>query len=78
MAKKNEDILKTIHSNQPPNIPSSLMPVFLLSLEKEMAIHSSIPAWRIPWREEPDRLQPMESQRVRYDLMTNNLFYLTD
>ena len=28
-------------------------------LEKEMAIHSSIFAWRIPWTEEPGRLQPM-------------------
>ena len=33
-------------------------------LEKEMATHSSILAWRIPWREEPGRLQPMGSQRV--------------
>ena len=33
-------------------------------LEKEMAIHSSILAWRIPWMEEPGRLQSMESQRV--------------
>ena len=30
-------------------------------LEKEMATHSSILAWRIPWREEPDRLQSMGS-----------------
>ena len=34
------------------------------SLEKEMATHSSTPAWRIPWMEEPDRLQSMGSQRV--------------
>ena len=34
-------------------------------LEKEMATHSSILAWRIPWTEEPGRLQSMESQRVR-------------
>ena len=33
-------------------------------LEKEMATHSSILAWRIPWTEEPDRLQSMGSQRV--------------
>ena len=32
------------------------------SLEKEMAAHSSIPAWRIPWREEPGGLQPTGSQ----------------
>ena len=36
-------------------------------LEKGMATHSSILAWRIPWTEEPDRLQSMGSQRVRYD-----------
>ena len=33
-------------------------------LEKEMATHSSILAWRIPWMEEPSRLQSMGSQRV--------------
>ena len=33
-------------------------------LEKEMATHSSILAWRIPWTEEPDGLWPMELQRV--------------
>ena len=36
-------------------------------LEKEMATHSSMLAWRIPWREEPGRLQSMGSQRVRHD-----------
>ena len=36
-------------------------------LEKEMAIHFSIPAWRIPWTEEPGGLQSMGSQRVRHD-----------
>ena len=36
-------------------------------LEKEMAIHSSIFAWKIPWTEEPGRLQSMGSQRVRHD-----------
>ena len=33
-------------------------------LEKGMATHSSITAWRIPWTEEPGRLQPMGSQKV--------------
>ena len=37
------------------------------TLEKEMAIHSSTPAWKIPWMEEPDRLQSMGSQRVGHD-----------
>ena len=36
-------------------------------LEKGMATHSSILAWRIPWTEEPGRLQSMLLQRVRQD-----------
>ena len=40
-------------------------------LEEEMATHSNILAWRIPWTEEPGRLQPMGSQRVRQDWVTN-------
>jgi len=36
-------------------------------IEKGMATHSSIPAWRIPWTEEPGGLQSMGSQRVRHD-----------
>ena len=36
-------------------------------LEKEMAIHSSTIAWKIPWTEQPGRLQSMGSQRVGHD-----------
>ena len=36
-------------------------------LEKEMEIHSSTIAWKIPWTEEPGRLQSMGSQRVGHD-----------
>ena len=36
-------------------------------LEKEMAIYSSTIAWKIPWTEEPGRLQSMGSQRVGHD-----------
>ena len=36
-------------------------------VEKEMATHSSILAWRIPWTEKPGRLQPTGSQRVGHD-----------
>ena len=36
-------------------------------LEKEMATHSSILTWRIPWTEDPGRLQSVRSQRVRHD-----------
>ena len=42
-------------------------------LEKGMAPHSSTLAWRIPWTEEPGRLQPMGSQRVGHDWVTNTL-----
>ena len=41
-------------------------------LEKEMATHSSILAWKIPWTEEPGRLQSMRSQRVRQDWATSH------
>ena len=37
------------------------------ALEKEMATHSSTLAWKIPWMEEPGRLQPVGSQRARHD-----------
>ena len=36
-------------------------------LEKRMATHFSILAWRIPWTEEPGELQSMGSERVRHD-----------
>ena len=36
-------------------------------LKKEMAIHSSTLSWKIPWTEEPDRLQSMGWQRVRHN-----------
>ena len=40
-------------------------------LEEEMAAHSSVLAWRIPWTEEPGRLQSMGSLRVRHDWATS-------
>ena len=39
-------------------------------LEEEMAIHSSILAWEIPWTEEPGRLQSLGLPRVRHDWVT--------
>jgi len=36
------------------------------ALEEKMATHSSILAWKIPWTEEPGRLQSMGSQKVKY------------
>ena len=40
-------------------------------LEKEMATHSSILAWKIPWTEEPGRLQSLGFQRIRHDRATS-------
>ena len=55
------------------------------SLEKEIATHSSILAWRMPWTEEPGGLQSMEPQRVRHDwahthvhIHVNMLWWLTE
>ena len=45
----------------------SLIPASEDPLEKEMAIHSGILAWRIPWTDEPGGLQSMGSQRVGQD-----------
>ena len=44
-------------------------------LEKEMADHSSILAWRIPWTKEPGGLQFLSLQRVRHDRATNTNQY---
>ena len=46
-------------------------------MEKEMATHSSILAWRIPWTEEPGGLQSMGSQRVRRDWRLTHIPTLT-
>ena len=45
------------------------------ALEKGMATHSRILAWRIPSTEEPEGLQSMELQRVAYDGVTLSLFH---
>ena len=44
--------------------------------EKRMATHSSIPAWRIPWTEEPGRYNPWVCKRVRHDWATNTFKHL--
>ena len=45
-------------------------------LEKEMETHSRILAWRIPWMDEPGRLQSTRSQRVGHDRATSPSFFL--
>ena len=47
-------------------------------LEKEMATQSSILAWKIPWTEEPGRLQSMRSQRVGHDERLHSLLETED
>ena len=53
--------VKNLAAKQETQVPSLGREV---PLEKGMATHSSILAWRIPWTEEPGRLQSMASQRV--------------
>ena len=43
------------------------------NLEKEIATHSSLLVWRIPWTEEPGELQSMGLQRVKHDLSVNTV-----
>ena len=54
-------------NNSIRNIERVWIPPIITLSEKEMATHSSILAWRIPWTEEPGRLESMGSQRVGYD-----------
>ena len=46
-------------------------------LEKGIATHSSILAWRIPWTEEPGGLQSMRSQRIGHNSVTNAFTFFT-
>ena len=53
--------LPAIHETRVPSLGQEDL------LEEITATHSSIPAWRIPWTEEPGGLQSMGSQRVRHN-----------
>ena len=55
----NENTDERSRTKYPPSIGETL--------EKEMATHSSMLAWKTPWMEEPGRLQSMGLQRVRHD-----------
>ena len=57
-------VVKNLPANAGATGDASLIPVSGRSLEKKMAIHSSILAWKIPQTEEPGGLQSMWSQRV--------------
>ena len=47
-------------------------------LEKEMATHSSILAWEIPWTEKPDRLQSVGLQRVEHNWATSQMLNIKE
>ena len=53
----------------------SLIPGLGDSLEKEMAAHSTILAWEVPWTEEPGGLQSMGSQCIEHSLVTNTFTF---
>ena len=56
--------VKNLSAMQETQVPSL---VGKIPLEKGMATHSNIFAWRIPWKEEPGGLQPKGSQKVEHD-----------
>ena len=60
-----------LQAGDPGSIPGSGNP-----LEKEMATHSSIPAWKIPWTEKPQGIQSTGSQRVQHDWAHMHARYL--
>ena len=70
--RKTRDLFKKIRDTKVKHL-STMQKTWVRSLgwedplEKEMAIHSSTIAWKIPWTEEPGRLQSMGSQRVGHD-----------
>ena len=66
-------MVKNLHAMQETQVQSL---DWEAPLEKGMATHSSILAWRIPWTEEPGGMQSMGSQRVRHQCETNT-FTLT-
>ena len=64
--------VKNLPTNSGDTGDAGLIPRSGRSPEEKMATHSSILAWKIPWTEEPDRLQSMGLQRFRHDWPTNH------
>ena len=60
-------LVKNLHANERDARDMCSIPGLGRPLEKEMATHSRILAWEIPWTAEPGRLQSMGLQKVRYD-----------
>ena len=57
----------SLHAARARRVEGYLVLPLAIALEKEMAPHSSTLAWKIPWMEEPRRLQSMGSLRVGHD-----------
>ena len=65
--RKESDTTERLHFHLDSKKIKTVNPKWEDPLEKEIAIHSSILAWRSPWAEEPGGLQPTGSQRVGHD-----------
>ena len=76
-----KDVVRIYNTAQPKKYPEWNNAIYMdleISIEKAMATHSSILAWKIPWMEEPSRLQSMGLQRVRHNWATSlSLFTFT-
>ena len=59
-------VVKNLPATQEMQVETGSVPTQEDPLKEGMATHSSVLAWRIPWTEEPGRLQSMGSQRVRH------------
>ena len=64
---KLQDLRRITNNTEPEKEETTMRETGIQPMEKEMVTHSSILAWKIPWTEEPGRLQSMGSQRVRHD-----------
>ena len=60
-----------MHESLPTFVFTPLEYIYIYSMEKAMAPHSSILAWKIPWTEKPGRLQSVGSLRVGYNWVTS-------
>ena len=60
-------VVKNLPANAGDAGDAGSIPGSETALEKEMVMHSSILAWRIPWKEEPGRLQSKGLQRAGHD-----------
>ena len=75
LTSKRASLLAQMVKNLPAMWETQVQSLVQEDLEKGMASHSSILSWRIPWTEEPGRLQSMGLQRVRHDWTTNTFIF---